>query len=164
MEEITNIFNQIRDIPYKIPLSPKEVDHCCSGKHKTLKKLLKNLGYQSRYQVVSFKWDSLNLPKEILNTPHENISTHVYLEVLINDKWMDMDATWDPKLEKVLPINEWNGNKNIIAVPVIKKFSPKQSQKIMENENEEEILKDLKINGEFYKSFNNWLKEIRKTQ
>ncbi|MFA5532615.1 MAG: hypothetical protein WDA13_03395 [Candidatus Shapirobacteria bacterium] len=162
MNNIKDIFNQIRDIPYSIPVSIKEKDYCCSGKHKILKQFLDNLGYKTRYQVVSFEWSSMNLPQKLLNVPHENLISHVYLEIFLNDKWVDMDATWDPKLKSVLPINEWNGSENIIAVPIIEKFSLKKSQEIMENENEEETIKDLKINGKFYQAFNRWLEEIRK--
>ena len=162
MENITKIFNQVRHIPYSIPLSIKEKDCCCSGKHKILKQLLENLGYKVRYRVISFKWDSMNLPSELTNIPHQNISTHVYLEVLINNKWLDMDATWDIDLKNIFPINNWDGiSNNIIAVPVLKKFSLKKSQEIMNSETEDEINKDLKINEKFYQNFNYWLQSIR---
>lgn len=161
MDKITQIFNQIRDIPYSVPLSLKETDYCCSGKHKILKKLLEDLGFNVRYRVVSFRWDLFHLPDEISKIPHENFSTHVYLEVLIGDNWLDMDVTWDPGLKNIFSVNEWNGHKNIIAVPILEKFSLKKSQKIMDNETDEEINKDLKINGEFYKKFNFWLKNNR---
>lgn len=161
MDKISQIFNQIRDIPYYIPLSLKEIDHCCSGKHKTLKKLLEDSGYQVRYQVISFTWDSMNLPKEILEISHENLSSHVYLKVLINNQWIDMDATWDIGLKNIFSVNEWNGDNNIIAVPVLENFSLQKSQEIMENETKEEIINDLKINGKFYQAFNNWLYKLR---
>jgi hypothetical protein len=161
--DIISIFNNIRDLPYKIPLSLNEEDVCCSGKHKILKDILIKHGYKARYRVCSFQWDSINLPPDILNIPHENFSTHVYLEIFINGKWLDMDTTWDSGLKSIFPINEWDGNQNIIAVPVIKKFSLKKSQEIMNNEDKEEIIKDLKINGEFYKALNNWFTKIRKS-
>ena len=157
MDKLTKIFNQVRDIPYNIPLSPKETDYCCSGKHKIFKQLLENLAYQVRYRVVSFTWDSLKLPTEIFAIPHENSSTHVYLEIFIDNQWQDVDVTWDIGLKSIFPINQWNGGKNIIAVPVLKKFSSKKSQEIMDNETEEEITNDLKINGKFYEAFNWWL-------
>jgi len=162
MDQITQIFNQVRDIPYNIPLSSREIDHCCSGKHKILKQLLEDLDYQVRYRVVFFNWDSLKLPPEIFAIPHQNNSTHVYLEVLINNQWIDMDATWDNGLESVFSINQWNGSPNIIAVPVLKKLSLEDSQKIIDNENETEINNNLKINGKFYQALNLWFQKIRK--
>lgn len=161
MDQITQIFNQIKDIPYSIPLSTKETDYCCSGKHKILKQLLKDLGYQVRYRVVSFNWDSLALPSEIFAIPHENSSTHVYLEIFIDGQWQNMDATWDTGLKSIFSINQWNGSKNIIAVPTINKFSPEDSQKIMDDENETEINRDLEINGKFYQALNQWFQKIR---
>lgn len=161
MDNINKIFSQVRDIPYSIPISTKETDHCCSGKHRILKKHLEDLDYQVRYRVVSFKWNSMNIPKELINIPHENLSSHVYLEILINNNWVDMDVTWDIGLKNIFSINKWDSSHNIIAVPVLEKFSPKKSQEIINNETEEEINKDLDINGEFYKAFNFWLKNMR---
>jgi hypothetical protein len=161
MNDIKDIFNQVRDIPYSIPISLSEKDYCCSGKHKVLKKILEDLGYKVRYQVVSFKWSSMDLPQNLLSIPHENLTSHVYLEIFVNNKWIDMDATWDTGLKNIFCVNKWDGNDNIIAVPVIEKFSLKKSQEIMENETTKEVLKDLKINGKFYQAFNDWLEKIR---
>jgi hypothetical protein len=161
--DIISIFNQVRDIPYKIPIDLIEIDNCCSGKHKTLKGILEKENYQIRYRVCSFSWSSMNLPEKILSVPHDDLSTHVYLEIFINDKWLIMDATWDSKLKNFFHINQWNNlDENRIAVLPIETFSLEKSLDIMENSNDQEILDDLKINGEFYKSFNNWLEEIRK--
>jgi hypothetical protein len=92
---------------------------------------------------------------------HENITTHVYLEVLIKNNWLDVDATWDSGLKSIFTINQWKGVNNAIAVHIIKKFSLEKSQEIMDNENETEITKDLKLNGEFYKKINIWLESVR---
>jgi len=160
--DIISIFNQIRDIPYKIPVSLKEEDFCCSGKHKKLKNILEEKGYKVRYCVCSFSWVSMNLPQEVLKIPHEYLSTHVYLEVFIDNKWLIMDATWDSKLKSFFHVNDWNNKDNSqIAVIPIETFTHEKSLSIMENQDEKEILSDLKINGEFYKNFNNWLEEIR---
>lgn len=51
---IISTFNQIRDIPYNIPVSLKEEDCCCSGKNKILKKTLEKEGYKVRYHICSF--------------------------------------------------------------------------------------------------------------
>jgi hypothetical protein len=157
-EQLISIFDQVRDIPYKIPISIGEKDCCCNGKHIMLKKAFENLGYECRYRVVSFKWSSLNLPSELYKISHEDDSTHVYLEVKIGGEWINVDATWDRRLSKVFKINEWDGESNTqIAVPVVKLFSHKESDDIMADNNEESIREDLKKNGEFYKAFNGWL-------
>ena len=162
--DIISIFNQIRDIPYNIPVSLKEEDFCCSGKNKILKKALEKEGYKVRYRICSFLWaSSIDLPQKVLDVPHEVNNTHAYLEVLFKNKWVIVDPTWDIGLKNIFPINEWNLNKNNkIAVKPIKNFSLKKSADIMNSEDEQGILDDLKINGKFYKAINNWLSEIRK--
>ncbi len=155
-------FNKERDIPYRIPLSSTEVDNCCSGKARRLKTVFENNGYKVRYRVCKFKWSDLNLPAELTNIPHENDCTHVYLEVLLDNKWIILDPTWDSKLKHRFHVNEWDGRSNTeIAVESLGKFAPEESLKIMENEDAAEIEKDLAINGEFYKGYNNWLESIR---
>lgn len=154
-------FEQIRDIPYRIPLSANEKNDCCSGKHVLLSKELTNLGYNCRYKVCTFKRSSLNLPRELLNLPHEVESTHVFLEVKIDSIWKIVDATWDRPLSKILPVNTWDGISDTqIAVPVIETFSIERSHEIMTadiNSTEE----DLRNNGIFYKGFNEYLESVR---
>lgn len=58
-------FYFVRDIPYKILISIKETDYCCSGKHEILFELLKSLGLKVRHRVCMFLWSSLNLPLEL---------------------------------------------------------------------------------------------------
>lgn len=159
---IIDLFNSIRDIPYRIPLKWGEQDDCCSGKHNRLRKALVGKGYEVRYIVCVFLWSDLNLPKELEEIPHENDCTHVYLEVLLNNKWVILDATWDKGLEKVLAVNEWDGKSDtVIAVKPTQTFSPEKSARIMADQNEDVINKDLEKNGKFYEAFNNWLIEIR---
>ncbi len=155
-------FQSIRDIPYKIPLTPNKEDTCCNGKHKKLKDLLIKQGFKVRYRVGSFLWSSLNLPSEVSNVPHDDLSSHVWLEVLIDGEWITIDATWDVGLKNIFHINEWDGKSNTeIAVKILEIFSPEKSAEIMDGENDDGLLSDLKINGKFYKAFNDWLERKR---
>lgn len=155
-------FEQIRDIPYRIPLGLNEIDDCCSGKHLSLSIELQKLGYKCKYKVCAFKWSDLKLPEELLATPHEDTSTHVYLEVEIDNVWKVVDATWDSHLSKILPVNTWDGESDTkIAVPALETFSDEKSRFIMDSENQSSIESDLKTNGEFYKKFNDWLESKR---
>jgi len=157
----TRKFEEVRDIPYNIPLKTSDRDDCCSGKHTLLLKELAKLGYNCRYKACKFEWSSLNLPKELLDLPHENESTHVFLEFKVNNLWKIVDATWDKPLSKILPVNSWDGESDTqIAVPVIDIFSTEKSHEIMTsdiNSTEE----DLRKNGIFYKRFNEYLESIR---
>jgi hypothetical protein len=156
-------FYFVRDIPYKIPTSLKEADHCCSGKHEILFNLLKSSGLEVRYRVCVFLWSSFKLPSILEKISYEKDSTHTYLEVKIKDKWETLDATWDIGLKKVFPINSWGGKSGTrIAVKPVEIFSPAKSTQIVKNQTKRVIEKDLKLNGKFYKAFNKWLDIIRK--
>ncbi|QQS61519.1 MAG: hypothetical protein IPN70_01120 [Candidatus Moraniibacteriota bacterium] len=159
---IIEAFKSVRDMPYRIPLVLGEKDVCCSGKHKILKDLFVEQGLTVRYRVCSFLWSSLDLPSDISNVPHDDLSSHVWLEVLIDDNWIIVDATWDISVRNILHVNEWDGKSNTeTAVKPLDIFTPQKSADIMNGENDDDILSDLKINGEFYKAFNNWLAENR---
>jgi hypothetical protein len=93
--DIVKEFINIRDIPYRIPLSLEEPDECCSGKADRLFNILKSAGYNVRHRLCTFKWNSLNLPKKLQNILHDNDSSHTFLEVEINGEWKIVDATWD---------------------------------------------------------------------
>lgn len=159
---IIEVFKAVRDMPYRIPLTLGEDDFCCSGKHKILKDLLGERGFEARYRVCSFLWSSVNLPSKVSDIPHDDVSSHAWLEVSIDGEWVTVDATWDIGIKNIFYVNEWDGKSNMeTAVKPLEIFTPRKSAYIMNSENDEAILSDLKINGEFYKAFNNWLAENR---
>src|SRR3989344_2668123 len=164
MNELISIFESVRDIPYKIPLKWGERDDCCSGKADRLFKTLKAKGFDVRYRVCVFYWNSLKLPKKIEQISHDNDCTHTYLELKLNRMWKILDATWDRNLAKRFYVNNWDGKSDTrIAVKPIKIFTPNKSLRIVKNQDKKLIEGDLKINGNFYDAFNDYLAEIRKT-
>ncbi len=152
-------FNWVRDIPYRCPLNAEEPDYCCLGKHKILERLLKNAGLEVRPKVCDSDWSSLNLPTKIINLPHEDEIFHVYLEVKINGKWKQIDASLDRGLAPKFPLIEWDGhNDTLLCIePKGTTYSPKSSLEIYH-----EVENDFTSDKEFYSSLNNWLEEIRK--
>lgn len=162
--DIVAEFKKIRDIPYRIPLAPGERDDCCSGKVERLLHVFKQSGHAARYRVCTFRWSSLGLPSELLQVPHDDDCTHVYLEVeIVSGEWKTVDATWDKGIKAVLPVNEWDGISNTtVAVPVRECFSPEKSLEYMrESATSEALLADLAKNGQFYQAFNRWLEDQR---
>ena len=156
------IFNKIRDIPYRIPLKWGEEDNCCSGKSEKLFDLLTKEGYEVRYRVCVFLWESINLPEELQKIPHDKDCTHTFLEIKIDGEWKVLDSSWDKGLKNLFHVNEWDGKSNTqTAVKPIKILSPEKSLEIVNEQDEEVITKDLEINGEFYKAFNEWLEKNR---
>jgi hypothetical protein len=152
-------FEQERDLPYKIPLSMGERDACCSGKVRRLKRVFEDMGLEARYRVCSFRWSRMNLPDAVKNLAHEDLSSHVYLELKIGSTWKVVDPTWDGGLHGVFVVNTWNGELDTeIAVPVEECFSIEESERIMKQSFDE---KDIEKNGAFYRAFNKWLEIIR---
>jgi hypothetical protein len=162
--DIVEEFNKVRDIPYRIPLSLEEPDECCSGKAVMLFDRFKAGGYEARYRLCTFRWGDLKLPEEIQAVPHDEDSSHTYLEINLSGKWIIVDATWDKKLSGVFNINEWDKKSDTeIAVPAKEILSPEKSLAYIEYISAPEaIAADLKLNGEFYRAFNAWLETIRK--
>lgn len=155
-------FLEVRDIPYRIPLAEGESDDCCSGKSIQLKDSLEKLGYTVRFRVCTFGWSSINLPVNVGEVPHKDLSTHSYLEVLINDSWRVVDPTWDRQIAKAFHINEWDGESATeIAVKPLEIISVEKSNVIMTSGESAVDDKDLKINGKFYEAFNIWLENLR---
>jgi len=152
-------FNWVRDIPYNIPLTPEEPDHCCLGKHQILEKLLKGAGLEVRPRICESDWDSLSIPKEILKIPHQSEVYHVYLEVKLRGKWCQIDASLDKGLSKSFPLIEWDGNTstNLCITPKGKIFSPKESFEIYHDNTDNTPASEIK----FYSALNSWFREIR---
>ena len=163
MEELIKIFESVRDIPYRIPLSLEEEDNCCSGKHEKLLRILKERGYEVRYRVCVFLWSSLSLPKDLKKISHSGKSSHIYLEIKLDGVWRILDATWDKGLKGLFHVSEWDGKSNTeIAVKPVKIFSAEETTKVVKMENDEiSIKRDLEANGKFYEAFNKWLEKNR---
>lgn len=159
-------FKKVRDIPYRIPLSLEELDECCTGKTDRLFKTFKEGGYNVRYRLCTFRWSSLDLPKKLQDIPYDDDSSHTYLEIEIDKEWKIVDATWDKGLKDLFVVNEWDGKSNTeIAVPYIECLSPEKSLGYIKHISTPEAIKsDLKVNSDFYRAFNEWLENYRKSR
>jgi len=155
-------FEFVRDIPYRIPLDAKEVDHCCGGKNKVLHQLFEELRIKVRYRVCDFYWSGLNIPMKILKIPHRDVASHLYLQVYVpkKGKWVNVDATWDKGLSNVFMISTWNGEKDTpLAVKPVRIYLPKNS--VCDKNDLKTAINDLNENRKFYKALDNWLEKER---
>jgi len=156
------LFLRERDIPYRIPLTTDELNDSCAGKHERLLHAFQQIGLESRYRICRYRWSDLNLSKELNALPHENESTHLYLETLIDQEWRTIDATWDSAIDARFEVNEWDPRKDMkIAVPAFEILSPEASAEYMQKLTAEEAQMDLEKNGAFYHAFNLWLEQLR---
>lgn len=159
--DLIETFENIRDVPYSIPLEFDEPDNCCSGKATRLKNYFESQGLKARYRVVDFKWSKLCLPEYVLDAAHSDDSTHVFVEVKLGDEWKKVDPTWDKGLSKTLPIAEWDGaSDTILAVPIERYYDDETSEALMRF-NKEEFDKERAENLQFYQRINDWLKTVR---
>lgn len=164
---LIEIFHQVRDIPYRIPLSLDETEGeyggSCLYKFELLKSLLEAEGLECRYRIGIFLWSQLNLPEKIMKAKHNDRGEHVWLEVCINNKWIILDPSQDIGLAGIFSINYWDGISDTkLAVNPIEILDVITSADIMDFDNyEEAFLADLEINGEFYKALNIYFDQIR---
>ncbi len=161
IQERIKLFRIVKEIPYYVSVG-EEQDFSCSTKAEILEKLLT---LKSRYRICEFRWEDLNLPKEILKFPHEDPEYHQYLEVYIPEtkKWTVVDPTWDSGLGKIFEIAEWDGlNNTKIAVPTKEIYSPTESKELIKKFYEpKEIENYIKKNREFLIALNNYFKRLR---
>lgn len=168
IKERVRMFRFVRDIPYYIS-SGEEQDYSCATKPFILDKLLRSIGLKVNHVLCTFKWEKLGLNKDLLSLPHDPEETHEYLLVFIpeNNKWVKVDPTWDSRIQHPsISISKWDGlSDTIITVPIERKWSPEESKKLIEEEDnmsEEERLEYLKRNKQFFAAFNRWLESQRK--
>lgn len=129
----------------------------CSEKHLFLGKEFKKLGIPVTHLLIRFDWNDLLIPREIINKKEDGpVGWHLALKIKPKDKWIYVDATWDPKLKKAgFPTTKnWDGKSDTkFAFPLkeiieLKKAPPKQVKRLE--------------NREFYDALNKWLEFQRK--
>ena len=117
--KIVQLFEQVRKIPYKVCKFDKDIINPdipygdCRHKSELLYSLLSKEGYGVKRLKVEFNWQDLPIPKNILSLLKISgtIFPHDSLLVKINNKWIKVDCTWNPELEKKgFPITKnWDG-------------------------------------------------------
>jgi len=119
---IVKIFEEVQKIPYKVcKFEKKKIDKDlkfgdCRHKSYLLKQLLQKKGFEVKEIKVIFDWKDLPLPKELLSILKKSSTVwpHNSLKVKVDNKWLKVDCTWNPRLEKKgFPITKsWDGKTN----------------------------------------------------
>ncbi len=116
--KIVELFKKVQKIPYKVCKYDKSLidenlkEGDCRHKHFLLKKLLEKEGFRVKEVKVMFDWNDLPIPKKLLEILHHGtIWDHDSLKVMINNKWVNVDCTWNSELKKKgFPVtNNWDG-------------------------------------------------------
>jgi len=119
------LFEHVRDIPYCYPASrnPSEVLErgagSCSGKHYLLGELYRLLGVPVRHMICTHRFNESPLvfpaPMQEMLRKNEIVDLHDYVQIAIDDEWIDIDATWQRGLREFgFPVNEdWDGRRSM---------------------------------------------------
>jgi hypothetical protein len=174
LEARISVFRKIRDIPYAIipevihPQKYLEIlkinQGSCSPKHFLLADLLERLGLTIFYSVWQFLWKDIPIewPLELKKLVEEMpINTHLALRVEIEDDFVLVDATLDPKLKILgLPINDWDGKSNtLLPIQPLEEeaWHSREERGLMVPNFEERSLV-------FYRELNSWMEKVRVSQ
>lgn len=166
-------FNKIRSVPYKIididyslENSKSLIDSngaSCTPKHIVLDDLFRSHGYKTRFCVHEFRWSSMNLPKVLssLIEPSQ-IDFHTNLEVVIDNQWIVLDATWDDALLNAgFPGTKYWDGKNSTANCVVStkeyKFNTLKERNSFIQANSGNVYKE----AEFIFQLNQYFEELR---
>lgn len=169
LKEIIDLYNKVQKIPY---FAFKERDPdllfeknkgSCIEKNLFLGEEFKKLGIPVKYLLIKFDWNDLPIPKEIIKKLKTDGFTnilsnwHLALKIKIDGKWIFVDATWDPGLEKTgFPVTRnWDGKSDTKLAVIPKRIigltikPPKILFKKLGDE-------------EFFEALNKWLELQRK--
>lgn len=160
-QKVAGAFERARDIPYRLALSTDDPNCSCVGKHQQFREEVEKMGYHMRWVEVAFRWSDLPIPHAILALPHNDDTTHAYLEILSDGQWLTVDLTWDKGLAHALPVNGWDDFGSMkIAVPVLRRI-PEAEMWINRKIPDQELEDELNHNREFFTAVNRWLERCR---
>lgn len=123
--ERISIFNLVRDFLYQInwATTPEKIlsigEWYCASKHRLLKSIYDELWYKTRLCFIPFSFDMLFLPEELKDWWYANKKWyHVFLQMELNNKWINIDATFNIWLEHIYTVNknrDWLSSQKIIC-------------------------------------------------
>jgi len=156
---LIKIFNEFRDIPLRAPESENNIDNRCWGKHRRLYKKLEKKKFKVRYRVCEFLWSEQKIPENVISVAPSDLDKHLFLEVLLNNRWVVIDCSNDSKLPEY---NEWNGTSDCkIGVKYTKILSIDESVEAEEIEKKNYNIMLPKYIA-FHKELNKYFNSIRK--
>ncbi|MEA3342940.1 MAG: hypothetical protein U9Q92_02140 [archaeon] len=176
-EKIIKLAEKAIDIPYGDigSRNPKDVYEnnkgTCSGKHELLKELYQELGIRTKSFIAMHRFKDLNIDfpdkiKDVLNRS-DIIDFHNFFKILVDNKWITIDITWDrPLKEWGFPVNEnWDGISDmmlgIVPIMIFEVEDPIKIKRQKIQELPKQVQKDRKV---FLKKLTEWFNELRQKQ
>lgn len=170
--ERISMFETIRDFIYQInwvstPEKLLEVKKWyCTSKHRLLKEIYDRLWYQTKLCFIPFSFDMIYLPVDLKNRWYANKKWyHTFLQMLIDDKWINIDATFNPELKDFYIVNEnrdWISSQKVVCnydkIYIPNSLAEEHEIKKLLLDNDEMAAEDY----ERIEKFNSWIKSFNK--
>lgn len=176
-----SIYEHIRDIPYAIIPELRDPDTgpagliklnkgSCVPKHFLLVLMLGKIGLSVKYVTYLFNWNdpAIKFPEAIKKVAQNMpITAHLACKAYIDNKWVLVDATYDPPLKDVgFTVNEkWDGTSDTKnAVTPVKEVVHESLQERLDFADKRASAhteKEKAAYAEFTKKLNLWLEEVR---
>lgn len=103
------IFEEIRNRPYSVGANKDEKSQNCYTKNTELIGKLAELGYAVRGRLGDIDWSDLGLPSSLIDLYPKDIQpTHFYCEILKDNEWLVLDASWEPVMKAAGAVSEWD--------------------------------------------------------
>ncbi|MBD3193397.1 MAG: hypothetical protein GF308_22365 [Candidatus Heimdallarchaeota archaeon] len=185
-QKVIKLFQKVRDIPFgRMGSRDPEVVYeknmgTCSGKNLLLRELYDELGIKTKDMLTLHRFNDLiwfptesypilNLPtklKEILKQG-SIYDFHNFVKIYVNDKWIDVDATFDKPLKKYGFIinDDWDGKSDMtMCVVGTKKIWDCHHKGLEEKERLTALLpeKVQRTRKMFLRQLTDWITERRK--
>ena len=169
--ERISIFESVRDFVYQINWisDPKKLlevkEWYCTSKHRLLKEIYDRLWYQTQLCFIPFSFNMIYLPDDLKNRWYANKKGyHTFLQILSENKRINIDATFNPELKDFFVVNEnwdWCSSQKIIC-DYDKIYIPNSLEEELEIK---KLLSDpseiSEKDNERIKKFNDWIKFIK---
>jgi len=128
---IVRLFERVRDIPFAFaPHTDAETllrtgSGTCAPKHALLAELYGRLGVRTQFVYVTYRLDEMpgTFPEDLEALVHDGIVRgHAALQILRDDRWLDVDATFDRPLRRsgFVVTEGWDGRSSmpLVVTPI----------------------------------------------
>jgi len=168
------VFERVRDLPYSYPSSRdpaavlRQGHGSCSGKHYLLGEMFRLLGLPVRHMICTHRFNESPLPfpppmQEMLRK-NEIVDLHDYVQIAVNDSWIDIDATWERGLREFgFPVNEeWDGMRPMVlsVVPEDYAVAERDPERLKEELLSKLTPRQRALRKQFLAALSSWIQEL----
>jgi len=168
------LFERVRDIPYCYPASRDPIEvlqqsrGSCSGKHYLLGELFRMLSLPVRHMICTHRFNESVLvfpaPMQQLLQKNQIVDLHDYLQVEIDEEWVDVDATWERGLRDFgfQVTEEWDGQSPMLlsVVPEEVSVAERDPERLKEELLSKLTPRQRMLRKQFLEALNSWVQDL----